>query len=197
MYWNVGRVLDIKFQVKLANILSWVSNSIGLTVIVQARIAFAHKLRRSLEVWFGLKINHKSKKISVLHWSYLEPLCWVLISCVSRCKSTIQTWLEPTHYADMGCICGQTERQTDSELNPVCLSTSWLGYKYRKHTRPSFYQQGLTWIPVWISNHMPSKVWNEITYSFPNFNCIVEVWEWITNFITSFIMYVMIYPCFK
>ena len=25
-------------------------------------------------------------------------------------------------------------------------------------------------IPAWISNHMPSKVWYEITYPFPNFN---------------------------
>ena len=23
---------------------------------------------------------------------------------------------------------------------------------------------------IWISNHTPSKVWNEITYPFPNFN---------------------------
>ena len=30
---------------------------------------------------------------------------------------------------------------------------------------------------------MPSKVWDEITYPFPNFNCaIVEVWEWVSNF---------------
>ena len=44
----------------------------------------------------------------------------------------------------------------------------------------------LTWItltPAWISNDMPSKVRNEITYSFPNLNgCTVEVWEWISNF---------------
>ena len=30
-------------------------------------------------------------------------------------------------------------------------------------------------IPVSISKHMPSKVWDEITYLFPNFN--VEIWE--------------------
>ena len=31
----------------------------------------------------------------------------------------------------------------------------------------------MTWlilIPVWISNHMPNKMWGEITYLFPNFN---------------------------
>ena len=32
---------------------------------------------------------------------------------------------------------------------------------------------------------MPSKVWNEITYPFPNFHgCTVEVWECLSNFIT-------------
>ena len=31
---------------------------------------------------------------------------------------------------------------------------------------------------------MPSKVWDEVTNSFPNFNdCTVEVWEWTSNFI--------------
>ena len=32
-------------------------------------------------------------------------------------------------------------------------------------------------IPTWISNHMPCKVWNEITDPFPNFNGeAIEVW---------------------
>ena len=34
----------------------------------------------------------------------------------------------------------------------------------------SFYEHGLTLIQVWISNRMPSKMWDEITYPFPNFN---------------------------
>ena len=25
-------------------------------------------------------------------------------------------------------------------------------------------------IPAWIDNHMPNKVWGEITYTFPNVN---------------------------
>ena len=39
----------------------------------------------------------------------------------------------------------------------------------------------LTWLilmPVWIwiNDHMPTKVWDEIDYPFPNFNgCTVEV----------------------
>ena len=34
---------------------------------------------------------------------------------------------------------------------------------------------------------MPSKMWDEITDPFPNFNIIVEVWEWISYFIPNFI----------
>ena len=36
---------------------------------------------------------------------------------------------------------------------------------------------------------MLNKVWDEITYPFPNFNgCTIEVWEWISNFISNFLM---------
>ena len=43
-------------------------------------------------------------------------------------------------------------------------------------TSGPFYQHGLTLIPSWISNHTPSKLWDEITYPFLNFNgCTVEV----------------------
>ena len=54
----------------------------------------------------------------------------------------------------------------------------------------------LTLIPVWTSNYIHYKVWCEITYPFPNFNCgTVEVWKWIGNFIPHFIMDAIIYPC--
>ena len=49
--------------------------------------------------------------------------------------------------------------------------------------RGTLYKHG----PSWISNHMPSKLWDEITYPSPNFNgCTVEVWEWISNFHSIF-----------
>ena len=52
----------------------------------------------------------------------------------------------------------------------------------------------LTWInSAWMRNHMPSKVWDEITYQFPNFNdTTVLVWERISNFVPHFIMGVII-----
>ena len=46
------------------------------------------------------------------------------------------------------------------------------------------FKHGLTLIPAWIRNHTPSKVWDEITYPFLNFNgTTVEVYEWISNFV--------------
>ena len=52
-------------------------------------------------------------------------------------------------------------------------------------------------VSAWTSNHMPRKMWDEITYPFPNFNgCTVEVWEWISHFIPCIIMDMMITkPC--
>ena len=58
----------------------------------------------------------------------------------------------------------------------------------------------LTWFNftnlAWVSNHMPGKVWDEITYPFPNFNgATVEVWEWISSFIPHYVMDAITYPC--
>ena len=54
--------------------------------------------------------------------------------------------------------------------------------------------QGVHPIPAWISNYMPSKEWNEITYPFPNFN---EVCEWINNFSPYCVMNKIIDPCWQ
>ena len=60
------------------------------------------------------------------------------------------------------------------------------------------YSHGFTLIPTWISNHIPSKVLDEITYLFPNFvGATVEDWEWICNFIPNFIMDLITYPCWS
>ena len=49
-----------------------------------------------------------------------------------------------------------------------------------------FYWHCLTWIPVWIGNHMPSKVWDGFTYPFPTLpSSTVEVWEWINTVVNT------------
>ena len=43
---------------------------------------------------------------------------------------------------------------------------------------------------------MPSKMWDGITYPLPNFNgSTVEVWKWISHFISHIIKNVVSYPC--
>ena len=40
-----------------------------------------------------------------------------------------------------------------------------------------------------MSNHMPRKLWNEITYVFPNLNgSIIEAWERVSNLIPNFVV---------
>ena len=53
----------------------------------------------------------------------------------------------------------------------------------------------LTWINFNPSkDHIPSKVWDEITYPFPNFNGrTVEGWEWISNFTAHYTLDVIDY----
>ena len=51
-------------------------------------------------------------------------------------------------------------------------------------------------ISAWISNHIPSKVWGEITYQLPNFNdCNIAIWECISNSIVHFIMDMITHSC--
>ena len=65
-----------------------------------------------------------------------------------------------------------------------------------------YYQvpRSLTWItfnPLWIS-HSPIIVWDEITYPFPNFNgCILELWQWKSNFILHLSGHAITYPCYS
>ena len=45
-----------------------------------------------------------------------------------------------------------------------------------------YHYLGLTLMSSWISNQSYCKMWDDITYPFPNFNgATVEVWEWISN----------------
>ena len=50
--------------------------------------------------------------------------------------------------------------------------------------------------PACISSHTHYTVYDEITYSFPNFNgCTVDVWEWMSNFVSHFTGCVITDPC--
>ena len=65
-----------------------------------------------------------------------------------------------------------------------------------RSTLSSFHKYEFNLIPAWISDSTHYKVWDEITYPFPNFNDVaVEVWEWISHFIPDFTEHLITYPC--
>ena len=73
------------------------------------------------------------------------------------------------------------EKTSPSALNPPSLTGTklvWTEMTDRKWVQGPLLLEWFNFslIPAWISNHMPGKVWNEITYPFLNFNgCTVEV----------------------
>ena len=75
------------------------------------------------------------------------------------------------------------------------LKISSAQFRYFRAGAP-FFWHGLALITAWVSNHMYSKVWDEITYLFPKFNGFAnEVWESISNSTPHFILYVVTYLC--
>ena len=49
---------------------------------------------------------------------------------------------------------------------------------------------------TWIGNYIHNEEWDEIIYPFPNFKgTIIEVWEWINDFIPLLTGHVITYPC--
>ena len=69
-----------------------------------------------------------------------------------------------------------------------------------------FYWHELSLIPAWIRNHMPVKCemkllihsWTSMVQSLNRLHSTVqllEVWEWMSDFIPDFMMDVITYPC--
>ena len=97
----------------------------------------------------------------------------------------------PCHKLDVGIINMSVKRALANFTN--------LQTKLWTSSSP-FYYHGLTLIPSWISNcnYIHSKVLDEITYSFLNFNaCTVEVWEWLSNVISHLTRQGITYPLWE
>ena len=56
-------------------------------------------------------------------------------------------------------------------------------YSSDHDTRYPSFKHWITLIPAWISNHIPSKRWDELMFPITNYNaCKVEFGAWICNF---------------
>ena len=66
-------------------------------------------------------------------------------------------------------VCQSLRNFTGFYSRRWCISVQNYKQWERFDVRAPFYNDGLTLIPAWRSNHIPSRVWDEITYPFPNF----------------------------
>ena len=56
---------------------------------------------------------------------------------------------------------------------------------FPQELRGPFHLHRVSVIPVGISNYIQCKMWDEVTYLFPNFSGVtIIVWEWISNLIS-------------
>ena len=141
-------------------------------------------------------------------FGYEQAKLFVFHHHISVCKNTIFCYIAEATHCKTCVNCRADSRFAPSQWETALLCNDvshWLGaslwsalnWKRRKYGgEPDvmFLQSGLVAVTIcaWISNHMPSEVWDQITYPLPNFNgCTFGVWEWISNFIPYFIMHVI------
>ena len=69
---------------------------------------------------------------------------------------------------------GRNDSSTPFDVPRILIITGLLG---------PFFSNMFNLVPAWISKHMPRTVWDELNYTFPNFNCCTvwtaEVWGYI------------------
>ena len=84
---------------------------------------------------------------------------------------------------------------TESDLHSALIIALLYALSYEKLIKMRLKCTNKTLVPAWISNYIHYKVWDEITYPFPNFKgATIEVWEWISNFFTHFMMAMITNP---
>ena len=118
-----------------------------------------------------------------------EASGWSTTPNVARTISC-KAWNSPAEYPSWVSRC-DIKGSDGTMLNPIFWKKVQ-GQKHPgrwgivKHQIPSikvlFKTNAKSYISTWICNHMPCKMWDEITYQHPNSNgATVEVWEWISN----------------
>ena len=115
----------------------------------------------------------------------------------------MMTWITQDQGAKVQC--GRHFGVTKSFTTPTSTDIYWINHGYR-FDNPLTIKTCSCLIALFsgtyftnnnfINNHLPSKVWDEITYLFLNFNtCTIEVCEWIGSFIPLIMMDIICYSC--
>ena len=84
-----------------------------------------------------------------------------------------------------------------TNFNGILIEIRTFSFKKMPLKMATFYLGPIVLFLAWIRKYKKYKVWDEINYLFPNFNCAtVEGWEWICNFTSRLPGHVVItYPC--
>ena len=94
-------------------------------------------------------------------------LCWGRYISTAQCKTAVTPVLTHWSYCSL-TLCYSYARIFIVSSKPS--NVLWVNLHTFQYSSDLFYRHGLTLIPAWISNHMRTKVWDEITYPFSNFN---------------------------
>ena len=139
-----------------------------------SRFEYGHQSQRMI---YNTKNIQYIPKLFMYDWSVLVALYQLLsvkswFMCCTKCDHTIQ-----------GCCIGagiityltynfSTPRNTYHITNriPNSLDILCVNLWPRQMSCDSFDKHGLTLIPALVSNHIPSKGWDEIIHTFLNFN---------------------------
>ena len=138
-----------------------------------------------------------------LHYRYINSLASctntqmmmvVIITRASMNQEIYSLFSDKAQYHNEYFHSFKYARKTN-DLHQFCRLQSYINTKHELGHNSDCRLTYINLIPAWLSNHIPSKVWDEITYPFPNFNGgTIEVWEWISDFIPHSIMDVITFP---
>ena len=113
-------------------------------------------------------------------------------------KPVLATVLSGTIRCDLAASQRDIFKSNTQQQRSVSLPHRFLWCELPESPGATHYYHGLTLMPARISSHMPCKVWDAITYLFPNFNSsLTEVSQRINYLIPRFIMDVITYQCLR
>ena len=131
-----------------------------------------HGMERSLDYWTFVRVTHR--------WCNALFGISLFLVWASNCTSVRVAGDFRRHGASV------TLWRYDMHTGLFVFALTWLYCSFNGLEHPvmavNTCQNGLSLIPVWMSDHIYSKVWDEITYPFPNFNgCTIEVLEQVIS----------------
>ena len=129
------------------------------------------------------------------YWLFVRGIPWSLVFPSQRASNA--DFDVSLMWVRISC---STDSRMAGDLRLHDVRVTWLWWMstlyIHVNTWGTFYYHELTLIPAWIRHHMPSKIWDEVTNPFPNFNGFtVDVCERRNYFILQFIMDVITHSC--